>query len=89
MIVKASMYASASGAVREIDVPDAELVGTVEEKLERVFRWGQNDFQPRPCPSLSVGDVVCLDGRDFLVRSFGWRELTESELLRHAARCLR
>lgn len=64
--------------VREVMVPDGEVppLGRegVDELLEAVFRYGQNDVQPMPeCYSLSVGDVIELDdGRRFVVGGFGF-----------------
>ena len=80
MIVKARLYAFKDGQVREIDVPDREMFGPIERKLERVYYWGQNDFQPRQLPSLSVGDVVELEDKFFLVNVAGFRELTAAEV---------
>ena len=85
MIVKAHMLAFANGKVREIEVPDAEMVGTAEEKLEKIFYYGQNDFQPRACPSLSAGDVVSLDGAYWLVKPVGWQRLSEQKFKALAA----
>jgi hypothetical protein len=52
-----------------------------EETLERIFFYGQNDFQPRDgCISVSVGDIVHLpDGENgwshWAVAGFGFVEL--------------
>ena len=85
MLIQAHLYAFREGEIRPINVLDKEWVGTIEEKLERVFYYGQNDFQPRPYPSLSVGDVVKVEGRNFLVKSLGFGELTEEELAKWVA----
>jgi hypothetical protein len=85
MLIQAHLYAFGNGEVRPINVPDKEWVGTIEEKLERVFYWGQNDFQPLKFPSLSVGDVVKVEGRNFLVKTCGFGELTEGELAKWVA----
>lgn len=51
--------------VREIEIPGEALTEhPLEDEqypaavLNAAFYYGQNDFQPRRCPSLSVGDVV-------------------------------
>ena len=46
--------------VRMVNVPNKEFFecDTTSEVLERVFKFGQNDFQPQQCCSVSVGDVV-------------------------------
>jgi hypothetical protein len=47
---------------REIDVPDDEIMGGVDSFLDAAYKYGQNDFQPRPIRSVSVGDVIQLPG---------------------------
>lgn len=73
MIVKVYMTAFGDGKVREVDVPDDRAAGAPEDEiLELAFHYGQNDFQPRPFPSVSVGDVVELrPGARFRVASPG------------------
>jgi hypothetical protein len=55
--------------------------------LERVFaEW--NDGSGQECEmfirsqkrSLSVGDVVCVNGRYHMCKSFGWKEITAEEV---------
>lgn len=66
--------------IRNVEVPDYEAVRLPEEKLlEVVMRYGQNDFQPQKIPSVSVGDVVRIDGRRFLVVTFGFKEIKPQE----------
>lgn len=63
---------------RIVDVPSDEIPeGTTQDEiLERVFFYGQNDFQPKPIRSVSVGDVVKLhDGSLHRVRGAGWESL--------------
>lgn len=82
MIVRAYMTAYAKGAVREIEIPDNEIdrpssgpwtEAQEERLLERAFYYGQNDFQPKPFPSLSVGDIVQLpDGELMRCLPVGW-----------------
>ena len=75
---------------REIDVPDSiidQQIGSLDQPLrpgklvallEQIFFYGQNDFQPRPIRSLSVGDVVRLhDGRLYRVLGLGWERIPE------------
>lgn len=81
MILKAHMLAYRDGAIREIDIPEEEVPphwdwdkGHRLGLLGSAFTYGQNDFQPRPMPSLSVGDVVELpDGTLHLVLGVGWK----------------
>ncbi len=59
--------------IRKVEVPDDEwrAAGT-EARLELAFQYGQNDFQPQPLPSVSVGDVVRLEGERWAVAPCGW-----------------
>lgn len=59
MRVLGHMFAFCDGsqAPREIDIPDEEC-STLLSILIGSFKYGQNDFQPRRCPSMSAGDVV-------------------------------
>jgi hypothetical protein len=58
MIVQVLMLAYGDpGQVREVEIAD----DTPDEAvLDEVFKWGQNDFQPQRCCSVSVGDVIVL-----------------------------
>ena len=81
MIVKVHMLAFGSCQIREVDIPDNEWqeCTTTEHKLDAVFHWGQNDFQPKPCPSVSVGDVIELDGRYHMVEIIGFNRIPNWE----------
>ncbi len=82
MIVKVFLFAFGNGAVREVEIPDNEWeeATTTEHKLDAVFHWGQNDFQPKPFPSVSVGDVIELNGKYHMVEIIGFRQLSNDEL---------
>lgn len=69
-----------AGTVREVNVPTEEMAGDAAAQLERVFYWGQNDFQPLPLCSVSVGDVAELGDRFYVCRPLGWAEISEAEL---------
>lgn len=64
------------GAIRVVDVPDHELTGVVERDLEKIFYYGQNDFQPIPkrC-SVSAGDVVRYHGQRYMIDTVGTRKI--------------
>lgn len=51
------------GEVREVDLPPKGLPkGPVrDEILSAILHYGQNAFQPKNHPSVSVGDVIELD----------------------------
>jgi hypothetical protein len=67
--------------IRGVTVPDAELSGvSVDAALERVFHYGQNDFQPLPLPSVSVGDVVRYAGSArYIVMPVGFAEIAPGD----------
>jgi hypothetical protein len=71
---------------REIEIPEEDGDGLLTKcndraawvagKLELAFMYGQNDFQPRPIRSVSVGDVIKLgDGSLHRVLGCGWEPL--------------
>lgn len=63
------------GAYRNVEVPTAEISENIDETLEKVFMYGQNDFQPLDRPSVSVGDVINYDGQYFVVANFGFKKI--------------
>jgi hypothetical protein len=77
MKVEVEMRAFMNGAIRVVDIPDAELgpEPTQVAVLELAFKYGQNDFQPQRMTSVSVGDVVRYDGRLFAVDFMGYKEV--------------
>ena len=75
------MLAFMNGEIREVEVPDKECQGSAQSVLERIFYWGQNDFQPvEGRASVSVGDVVDYFGKYFVVAGTGWKEITPQKL---------
>jgi hypothetical protein len=80
-------FADKRGVVRKvvIDKQDLTLVeqGVNAEALgpilSEVFRLGQNDFQPQDCPSVSVGDVIQLADRYFMVAPIDFKEITKEQ----------
>ena len=63
--------------LRPIEIPEPFVKGrNTDEILSLAFYFGQNDFQPRPFYSLSVGDVVRLnDGSRWRCEMAGWTKL--------------
>lgn len=87
MIFKVRMLAFGDpGDVREVDVPDEEIsrkttkTSTQSFMLELIFKYGQNDFQPKKMPSVSMGDVIEYDGKLFVVCALGFNELKAEKL---------
>lgn len=45
--------------IREVEVPIQEVAQQdLNSVLEAIFKYGQNDFQPKDIRSVSVGDVI-------------------------------
>lgn len=89
MITYVQMLANMNGETRPVTVPDhlaQNAKGDMEKLLGLVFYYGQNDFQPLPFCSVSVGDVIeltdqlLLKTKYFIVRPLGFAELSEQEL---------
>ena len=68
---------------RIVDLPD-DMVGESDQAghlLDLTFYFGQNDFQPKPVRSVSVGDVIELpDGALHRVLGIGFESLGDREL---------
>jgi hypothetical protein len=62
------------------EIPNCHDSNYLEELLELVFHYGQNDFQPQQCPSVSVGDVAVLDDRYFFCAAVGWQKMLLAQL---------
>lgn len=71
--------------IRVVDVPDEEVPEGIDtpanELLEKIFKYGQNDFQPLENRSLSVGDVVKLSKNVYFeVKDIGWNQIKTMDL---------
>jgi len=62
------------GALRIVDVPDRLLTGNVDQDLEQIYYFGQNDFQnvPGRC-SVSKDDVIQYNKLRYLVKGVGFQ----------------
>jgi hypothetical protein len=58
MIFEVELNAFMNGEIREVDVPDEVFFEciTTEDVLDQVFRFGQNEVQPKDMCSVSMGD---------------------------------
>jgi hypothetical protein len=65
------------GVIRLVTVPDKELTGELNHDLQRIFYYGQNDFQndPQHC-SVSAGDIVRYHGTRYLIEPIGFKPIT-------------
>jgi len=76
MQVKVLMLAfEREGVVRLVDVPDDEITDDPMEVMERVFYWGQNDFQPQNICSVSMGDIAEYQGKYYFC-GHHWEEIS-------------
>jgi hypothetical protein len=89
--IEVEMRAFGGGKIRTVVIPVAEGVGpttespfwrdlTTDQKLDHIFYYGQNDFQPVPnqC-SVSVGDIIRLGGKRYRVDPVGFTGVPELE----------
>lgn len=76
MRVEVEMRAFGSNELRIVDIPDSEINdSTINDILENVFRFGQNDFQPKQQRSVSVGDVIRLFDMKYEVDTIGFKKI--------------
>lgn len=75
---------------RVVELPDHDLAPfeDIEDVLNAVFYYGQNDVQPsKDFPSLSIGDVIHYTNDHkaeyYLVVPVGFYKLTEEEYEKH------
>lgn len=66
------------GEIRKVELPDKDSGLPVDQLLESVFYWGQNDFQPQEHPSVSSGDVVRIGSERYLCCTIGWEKLDKT-----------
>lgn len=82
MIITAELHAfGGAGKIREIVIQEADFRPRPDGSddnylLALAFKYGQNEIQPSPMRSLSVGDIVILpSGRRYLCEILGWRQV--------------
>ena len=71
------VHAFGTPRLRRVFIPGKLDKFDVNEVLEMIFKFGQNDFQPvKGCPSVSVGDFILLPNDDvYVVKDFGFEKL--------------
>jgi hypothetical protein len=87
--IEVEMQAFGGSKIRTVVIPVAEGAGqttespfwrdlTTDQKLDHIFYHGQNDFQPvaNHC-SVSVGDIIRLEGKRYRVEPVGFSEMPE------------
>jgi hypothetical protein len=88
--IEVEMQAFGGGRIRTVVIPIAEGMGqttdspfwrdlTTDQKLDHMFYYGQNDFQPvaNHC-SVSVGAVIRLEGKRYRVEAVGFTAIPEA-----------
>lgn len=76
-VVSVEMHAFAYGKIRKVRIPEEEAkkAASDDDLLELAFMYGQNNIQPLPIASVSVGDVVILpSGSRHRVQGVGFRK---------------
>ena len=67
-----------NGKTRKVDVPNKEITkNNLTNSLNEIYYFGQNDFQPKNSPSVSVGDVILYNDEKHIVKNFGFEKITE------------
>jgi hypothetical protein len=82
MIYRVRLMAFGDGKIREVNVPDV-TTNNIEEVLDLVYHYGQNEIQPLLLPSVSVGDVIEAGDRLFVVKLSGFAEMTKEEFSKY------
>lgn len=79
-IFKVTQFSN-DGVVRNVRIPSAELEGLQpHQKLGLIFKYGQNDIQHSDKhPSVSVGNIINLDGEHWVVSNFGFTKITHED----------
>jgi hypothetical protein len=70
--VEVEMVAFMNGAIRVVEVPEHDLTGDAVLDLSAIWHYGQNDIQPKPFCSVSVGDVIRYQGLRYVVEPTGF-----------------
>lgn len=73
--MEVEMHAFAGGKIRTVTLPKEVTPG-----LGAAFEFGQNDFATaedlaQGLPSVSVGDIIRMDGKRFVVMPIGFKEV--------------
>lgn len=76
-VFEVEMRAFRNGEIREVEVENP--ADDIDSLLEQIFKYGQNDFQPKAFPSVSMGDVIRIDGTRYRVGMFGFEEVSLGE----------
>jgi hypothetical protein len=75
------------GQIREVEIPRQSRESTsIHDILDLVFHYGQNEFQPKQCASVSMGDVIePSDGELWIVAAVGFKRITKQQFDEYVA----
>ena len=75
--VKQFVFGNGNFRTVEIDSAGFDKL-SVNEKLNMIYMYGQNDFQPKSTPSVSVGDVIFFDDDKYIVKRMGFEKIKDT-----------
>lgn len=77
--VQVQQFKFNDGQYRNVELPLSCINENINVTLEYVFHYGQNDFQRQDSPSVSVGDVINLDSKYYVVQGRGFKQIKSEE----------
>ena len=97
MEIEVKMLRFMEGEIRTVTLPDdewqsacevdaAHRSGIPDAALEKIYHYGQNDFQPvHARASVSMGAVAIVDGKRFRVESVGFSAMNAADMEQYLA----
>ena len=76
--------------IRRVEVPKEKMIelsinGTIDDLLGLIFYYGQNDFQPQKCCSVSAGDVIEVSNKLYMILRMGFLPITTEQMSTYKA----
>jgi len=75
------------GDIRDVDIPEIKDTNSLTHEgiCNIIYKYGQNDFQPKPYPSVSMGDIIEIptmgDPHYFVVVRIGFKKLSQKQMM--------
>ncbi len=66
------VYLTAFQRTKPLEFREVTLPDDVDENVDNIFHFGQNEIQPLNKPSVSVGDIIEFKNELYLVNDFGF-----------------
>lgn len=86
MLVFVYLFSSTDmGDVRVVEISDHWKGVDDYAVFGAIWKYGQNDFQPKEMPSVSMGDVIQWKGEYFLIGSCNYIKIDVSFLMNYMA----